>query len=379
MATPYDGKILLVSWLGRTTPGATIAGLAALIRARTPNVAGVMLKTSNGVSWQGHLNDSGPLAITGVTRIAEWVAEFERQGLEVHVWGVPRAKRPPGAEKSPDLAREAEKFANAASVPGVRSLLLDVELGPAYWQGRPPEVTELMATIRGNVPAGTHIGLILDGRRNRPFSFWVDPWIPFVDSLHPMVYPVLFGSFQSIEQHLDEAFRNLAGYNKPIAPMLQAFGEFNRRPTPDEITRQGTAAWRRGAAGLSFFRLGSDLWIVDKKPQMGDPEYAAIAQIPLPGQPGQVAPPTYTWQNVINATVTVAARANGDWVQWFGDAGVWRVFDNALRDRPYTGPAIEFWPLPLELRRQILELVGLSPAELARLTAAAQAEEGSTP
>ena len=165
MTTPYDGRILLVNWVPSTTPGTTIADLAELLCAKARNVAGVMLKTSNGVSWQGHLGsaDPSPQAVTGVTRIRQWVDEFARYDLEVHVWGVPRAKRPPGASESPDIDKEAEKFILAASVPGIKSLLLDVEHGPYYWLGTPDEVRRLMSRVRTGVPDGVHIAMILDG------------------------------------------------------------------------------------------------------------------------------------------------------------------------------------------------------------------------
>jgi predicted double-glycine peptidase len=378
MSTPYDGKILLVNYLGRTTPGDSVGDLVTLLRAKVPNVAGVMLKTSNGVSWQGHLGDDGPQAVTGVRRIEEWVEAFTAQGLEVHAWGVPQAKRAEGEASSPNIEKEAEKFIGAAMVPGVKSVLLDVELGAFFWQGSPDEVRQLMTLIRRNVPDSTHIGMILDGRRNRPFSFWVDPWIPFVDSLHPMVYPILFGSSKTIAQHLDDAFQNLGAYNKPIVPMLQAFGEFQRRPTPEEIIQQGEAAWAKGAAGISFFRLGSDVWAQDGFPHMGEPEYGAIAAIAapaVPGVPGVPGAPTYSWQDVINASLTVALRIDGSWDEWWTTAGVWAVFDNSLRLRPYAGPPIAHWSIPAGPRGQIIELLKLDSVELAQVTAATQAEK----
>lgn len=376
MSTPYDGQILLVNWLGRQTPGATIADTARLLRQKMPNVAGLMLKTSNGVSWQGHLSDEGPKAVTGVRRIAEWVEAFGEQGLDIHVWGVPRARRPAGVRRSPDLAREAEKLVAAATVPGVKSLLLDVEHGPFYWEGEPIEVIELMTQVRSGVGPDCHIGMILDPRRNRPFSFWVDPWISFMNSLHPMVYPILFGSHLSIEQHIEEAFRNLGAYDMPLAPMLQAFGEFERRPTPEEIKQQGVAAWSRGAAGISFFRLGSDVWVRDGRPQMGEEEYAAIARIPRPQKgDGPADIPTYTWQDVINATVSAALEAGAAWDSWFSQAGLWTIFDNALRPHPYSGPPILHWPIPEANRRRILELLNIDSASLAKLTAERQRQQ----
>jgi hypothetical protein len=372
MATPYNGKILLVTWCGVTTPGASADKLAQLIRAKMPNVAGVMLKTSNGVSWQGQLSDNDPKAVTGVTRIQEWVDAFSANNLEVHVWGVPRAKRPAGAAVSPDITNEAKKFISAARVPGVKSLLLDVEKGDFYWLGTPDEARDLMTQIRAEVPAGTHIGLILDGRRNRPFEFWVEPWLPFVNSLHPMVYPNLFDGSKTIEQHLDEAFQSLMAYGKPIVPMLQAFGEAGRRPTPDEVTRQGNAAFARQAAGISYFRLSSDVWSEDGQPHMGEPEYAAIAAVTLPGSSAQ---PVYTWQMVINAVYVVALRVGEDYSQWLDGAGFWTLFTNASRGQPYSGLAIANWPMPANRRAQILDLLEHNTAdELVQLAVQAAGE-----
>lgn len=280
MTTPYDGKILLVNWKGITTPGQTVAETAALIRQKMPNVAGVMLRTSYGTNWQAVAGAENDLkSITGVRRIGEWVAAFAELGLEIHVWGIPRARRL--GETPPNLVQEAKLFADAANVPGVKSLLLDVEHGDKYWLGTPQEVGQLMSLIRQQVRPETHIGLILDGRNNRPFSYWVDPWIPFIDSLHPMVYPVLFGRDWSIDHHLNIAHSNLARYGKPIFPMLQSVCDGDR-PTAAEITRQGALALAQGAAGMSFYRLGSDLWYLDQRPHMEESAYTAITAIPLP-------------------------------------------------------------------------------------------------
>ncbi|MEW5987933.1 MAG: C39 family peptidase [Chloroflexota bacterium] len=325
MTTPYDGKILLVYTGSAALPGLSITGVATRIRQKTPNAAGILLKVINGARWQGAGNSQEPKAITGPGRLADWVEEFNRQGLEVHVWGVPRASRPE------NVAVEARLYVSAANVPGVRSLLLDVEHGPAYWQGTAAQARALMEQMRAGVPAAFSIGLTLDGRRNRPFSVFVDPFIPFVDTLHPQVYPILFGSFKSIGEHLDEAFGNLAAYDKPIVPVLQAFVETTRRPTPAEITLQGHLAFSRGAVGVAYFRLGDDLARLDGRPHPGDAEYAAIAAvrptteaqareerrrrlqttgrlIGIHGAPGAAAPSQPTWDTWIGYLKEMGVR-----------------------------------------------------------------------
>ncbi len=376
MTTPYDGKVLLVNWLARLTPGGTIDEFAQLIRQKMPNVAGVMLKTSNGRSWQGHLSGDqvDPKAVTGTNRIKEWVDAFGAHDLEVHVWGVPRAKPSPGESMDDALAKEAEKFIQAANVPGVKSVLLDVEMGESYWLGAYTHARRFMDLLNGGLSGDTHIGLILDGRLNRDFRVWVDPWLENVGSLHPMIYPILFGPYQSIEAHIDESFRNLERYGLPIVPMLQ-LAAAGGRPGPDQIIQQGAAAWARGAAGLSFFRIGSDRWGVDGQPHSGDREYAALARIETRAAPPEAEVPAdlpYTWQDVINAVVTVASEKGGDWNRWLSDSGYWRLFVNDLRPLPYTGPPIELWPLEAELRLAILKLLDLDSAELIRITIDAQ-------
>ncbi|GEM_PF-1465473 len=376
MPTPYDNKIILVNFRGFTTPGRSPAETAQIIRQKTPNVAGIMLKTTNGILWQGEIaGDNDPKAIKGPQSIRQWVEAFSAQNLDVHVWGVPRARRQPGQTQSFELQAEADKLIQSVQ-PGVKSLVLDVEIGDFYWLGTPDEARRLMEMVRAGLPAGTHIGLCIDGRRNRDFRWWVDPWIPFIDSIQPMIYPILFGRWQSIEKHIEESFNNLRGYNKPLIPMLQAFGEAGVRPTPAEIMEQGNAAFARGAAGITFFRLGQDLWGVDRKPHMGDPEYTGISAItlPQPVQPAAPALPTYTWQDVINAAVAVAARTNNRWQDWLEISGFMGVFANNLRNQQYTGPAISAWPIAQDIRTQILDLLKLDSVTLARTTADIQSE-----
>jgi hypothetical protein len=357
MSTPFDGKILLVNWKARNTPGVSIDDCARLIIEEMPNVAGIMLKCSNGARWQGELNDFGPQAVTGVDRIGDWVETFSGHGLEVHTWGVPRAKRQTG--QAPDLAGEAEKFILAGRVEGVKSVSLDVEHGRFYWQGTAGEATELMTLIRQGLPPPLHVAMILDGRRNRPFQRYVDPWLPFVDSLHPMVYPIMFGRHKSIEEHLDSTFNLLEPYGKPLVPMLQSVAEMGGRPTPEEIITQGEASFARGAAGISFFRLGTDTWSGDGLPFMGQPEYDAVAQIQLPETTTLT---DHSWYDVIRATDGVAGRNDADWRAWFAGAGVWSAFSQFLKENGYSGPLLEDWPLPDDIREQLLAWLEEQPA-----------------
>lgn len=366
MMTPYDSKILLMVRQGIITPGANPSETADLLRTKMPNVAGVILRTSHGVSWQGRLaRDKGVKAVTGVRRVADWVEAFGERGLEVHAWGAPRLR------EADDLDTEAERLAAAAAVWGIRSLLIEIKQGEDGWMGTPEQATELMERVRAATGRDVHIGLMLDGRHNRPFDHWVEPWLPFVGSLHPTVFPIAFGRDLSVEQHLNIAFNNLGAYMRPIYPVLQ-MACLGDRPTPEEITQQGLQALAHGASGLAYFRLGIDRWEVDGQPHTGDSVYDAVAAIHMRAPGLEELAPAYTWQDVINATNTVAVKAGqGDqWWAWFAHSNV--PWAKVVREAPYSGVPVEQWPIDADIRKQILDLLQLPSDDLVRVTSDAQ-------
>ena len=274
--------IYLVIWLGEQTPGVSFATLAGHISSMMPNVTGVFYKAINGISWQP---GSGPKAIHGPAEIEALVNAFAQHNLEVHLWGVPRGLQ------AADIPVEAQRWIDAGNVTGVQSLHLDIEFGSDYWQGNSTQAQELISLIRNGLPTGFHVGAILDARDGHIGQFsTVFASVEF-DSLHPMVYPILFGNFQSIDQHMAESVNNLLPFNKPILPMLQAFCDVGGRPTPAQIGEQATAAWNHGAAAISFFRMGTDICGQDNLPHMGDAEYAAIAALAMPLPPEPAIPP----------------------------------------------------------------------------------------
>lgn len=353
---PYDGKILLVNWKGATTPGRTVAEVVQLIKDKMPNVSGVMLKTSNGISWQGHLSsgDGSEQSITSTAKIKGWVDAFAEQGLEIHVWGVPRGKR------AEDIEREAKLLARAANVSGVKSLLLDVEHYAGYWEGTDTQATQLMTSLRAQLKdPEMHLGMIIDGRKYIDYEAFEAPWLSHFDSFHPMVYPIFFGQPTNggIDQALDVAFEKFVPTGKPVIPMLQAFTEFNGRPTPEQIAYQGQAALNQGASGISFFRLGSDIYSRDGQPHMGDPEYAGIAAIRLDRD-------GFTWQDVINASITVAGGDMNLWSQWWRQTGMNNFFNNSLRPEPYNGPHVDTLGIPEDKRDELMALLRRSSEEI---------------
>ncbi len=250
MTTPFDRRILWVHWEGDAVTERTVGEMADAIKQNTPNVAGVLLKTSNGATWQGSLDRKTAFAVNGATSIQAWVNELNQRGLETHLWCVVRGN---------DIGAEAEIVAQACNVAGVKSMVLDVEGGADYFGGKTAaDARNLITRIRAAISNSFHLGLNFDARGSHPTNIHIDEWIPHVQSLHPMVYHWEFGSGKNgPEAYLDDTFGVLNRYGLPIVPMLQTY------PTPStmpeiEVTKAGNYAFTKGAVGISLFRYGGD-------------------------------------------------------------------------------------------------------------------------
>ena len=250
MATPFDGRILWVHWKGEAVLENSIEELAQAIKQQTPDVAGVVIKIADGDAWQGNFDSKAALAIDGPQALSWWVDTLRQHELETHLWSVIRGN---------DVPREAELLIQACSVPGVQSLLLDVEAGPEYFGGKTAQdARDLITRVRAGVDPGFHLGLNFDTRGSHPATIHIDEWLPHVQSLHPMVYHWHFGSGTAgPEGYLDAAFGRLAHYALPVVPMLQTYPE--PRPVPAEhVSRAGNYAFKKGAFGVTLFRYGKE-------------------------------------------------------------------------------------------------------------------------
>ncbi len=242
-----------------------MASLAAAVRTHTPNVAGVAIKTSNGKDWQGHHDDTkAAMAVVGPGSIAQWVTALSAHGLEAHAWCVVHGR---------DIEVEARRVLEACHVPGLRSMILDVEAGERYFGGQPADVARaFICRVRAELPGTFHLGLCLFVRGDEPEKIHLEEWLPYVNSLHPMIYHWDFSSGSSGPRpYLDEAFSRLAPYGLPLVPILQTYPDpESGKPVPEaHIVEAGDYAFQKGAAGISFFRLGA----------AGPPEFAAIRRI----------------------------------------------------------------------------------------------------
>lgn len=56
--------------------------------------------------------------------------------------------------------------------------------------------------------------------------------------------------------------------------------------------------------------------------------------------------PGYTWSELLRIVVAVGEERKERWMHWLQEAGATAILDNQdLKDEPYSGPAVESWPL----------------------------------
>lgn len=281
----YDGRLSLVYWTPRSIVETTIAQFADSLRNGAPNINGVMVKTNNGAVWQGAFDSSKPnLNINSTADVQRWVDALAAKGLETHAWGVVR-----GINGS--VQAEIDRFVQIAQVPGVRSLLLDLEEGPAYFVGDQNAARQIAQGLRSRLGPTFHIGLIFDYRSNRPQRLWVQTiWLPYIDSLHPMVYHYHFG--QSAQTALTNCYNVIGGWGKAVYPMLQGYspgGTIGLYPASDIPPTANLAINNFGARGLSWYRYGRGLNIPDEG--LGAADLPEVAKVQLPAAPPPPPPP----------------------------------------------------------------------------------------
>lgn len=241
MATPYDGKVCLWHWEGDAVGYATIDELARDVRKQCPVADAIFVKTSDGDAWQGNYDSKTSMRIDDPGDVSRWVQTLANHGLEFHAWCVLRGL---------NVNAEADLIIQVAQVPGVKSVILDVEPYDLYWQGSRNDVIALMTRVRNAIGRNFHIGLSVDPRSHWYDEIYPDAWRPYVDSLHPQCYWGTMG--RSPESILTETYVTWGSYGVPIIPVLQAHAV-----SQDSIRQaQDIARSVRGATGLSYWRIG---------------------------------------------------------------------------------------------------------------------------
>jgi len=237
--TPYDGKVALWHWKGTSVPETSIEQLVANIKARTPNVKQIWVKTSDGVDWMGEYDDSA-FAINGPQSVDRWVQVLEANGMEFHAWCVPQGL---------DIARETALINAVCQRPGVKSMILDVEPYAGFWQGGRNAVRPFMLAIRQAIGNRFHIGMSVDSRPAHYESIFPGEWQPFVNSIHPQTYWHTFR--RDVSDVIDEMYATWKPFGKPIVPAFQGDA-----PVIDQQQAHTIATQKYGAPGVSWWRYG---------------------------------------------------------------------------------------------------------------------------
>ena len=244
MPTPYDGKVAVWHVQGDWVPGVnTIEELAQRIKQQTPAVNAIFVKTSNGNQWMGSRDTKTAMEINGPADIAKWVSAFNKVGIEVHAWAVVEGLHIPS---------EISLIVQACRVPGIQSMILDVEPYQNYWKGTAQDATRLMEGIRGQLGAAFHIGMSVDPRSGHYQSIFPTSWRPYIGSVHPQCY---WGEMnRSPKSILDETYTTWGAYGLPLYPVLQTWDV-----SADSVSdAQDIVLSKRGARGLSYFRVGAE-------------------------------------------------------------------------------------------------------------------------
>lgn len=247
--TPYDSLVGLWHHWGRKASNQTIDDFARTIQQRAPAIKAVFIKTHHGPKWMSEWGDSSPsLAISGADSIRRWVETLNKYNMEFHAWCVPEGI---------DLPNEAQRMIDVANVPGVKSLILDVEPYTGFYKGPRSSVRPLMSQVRANIAGGFHISMSVDPRPQHFKTIFPDEWFPFVGSILPQVY---WRTFQvTPDKALADAYSTWQGYRRPIYPVFQVLGGISA-----EMTRaRSLAISQYRATGLSWWlhsAITEDTW-----------------------------------------------------------------------------------------------------------------------
>ena len=239
--TPYDNKIAVWYHTGQSVAEQTIDQLAQSIRRYAPAVSQVWVKTSDGGDWMGKFDSKPSMAITGPDAIKTWIRTLQRYGLEFHAWAVPRGL---------NVDAEANVIMATCQIPGVRSMILDVEPYNGFYQGPRESVRPLMLKVRSGLPGAYHIAMTVDPRPAHYDAIFPDEWFPFVNSVHLQLY---WGDFkQSPEDTLASGYNTWAKYNRPLFPVLQGYSV----DTPSMDRARSLAVNTYKSVGISWWVLG---------------------------------------------------------------------------------------------------------------------------
>jgi murein DD-endopeptidase MepM/ murein hydrolase activator NlpD len=329
MTTLYDDKVALWHWRGTNLSEKTIEDAVRTIRRWAPFVKQVWVKTSDGNNWMGRWDDTA-LAITGVESIQRWVQVLEAHGMEFHAWCVP---------KGIQIESEADLIIQTCNIAGVRSMILDVEPHPGFWEGGRAAIRPFMTRVRRGVGGRFHLGMSMDPRRHWYNAIFPEDWKSFINSVHPQVY---WSSFQlPVKQTIDEVYAVWGNYGRPIIPVLQGYVDPAEMEEARDYVIQKYGAksiswWRFGVAGPTHYPIINRPIVSVPKPDPDEPIGGYYgAEIVVTPQDPRFAIGTHTGQPVDE----VFRQFRGTWgwqVRYKSTAvsqsSVWALWDPQLTE-----------------------------------------------
>lgn len=242
-------------WVWQFSEDGTAMEIASALAAQR---LAAIVKTHDGTEWMANF-DHVPGAIDGPGQVATVAGMFENGGVPFHAWCV---------VKGIDPAGEAAMAADVLAA-GARSLVLDLEDHPGFWEGTHEGAIAFGEALRARQPSA-RIDISIDPRPWLNTRLPVDEFVAFTDGVRPQLYWELFGGTDHANafgymgyppgpsgvtpEFLVDASRLMLGpYDRWILPVAQwdpldaaAFPRFVRRAWEQQMPE--VSVWRYGTA-----------------------------------------------------------------------------------------------------------------------------------
>jgi hypothetical protein len=223
-----------------------------------------IMKTHDGTDWMANF-DPVPGAIDGPAQVATIAGIFESRGVPFHAWCV---------LKGIDPVTEAQMVADVLAA-GARSITLDLEDHPGFWEGTHEAANVFGAELRARNDAA-RVDISIDPRPWLNTRLPIDEFVAFTDGIRPQLYWDLFGGVDHANAFaymgypppaegvtpaflVDAAREMLAPYDRWILPIAHAAPE-----DPSSIPQFLYRAWQQQMPEVSVWRYAlTDATLLD--------------------------------------------------------------------------------------------------------------------
>ncbi|MCB9484386.1 MAG: LysM peptidoglycan-binding domain-containing protein [Dehalococcoidia bacterium] len=188
------------------------------------NGLGIVVKTHDGSDWMSEYDDS-PTAVYGPGAVADFARFFEDGGVPFHAWALVKGLNPEA---------EAQMAADVLSA-GARSIFLDLEAHPGFWEGEEVDAGIFGEALRIKQP-NARISTSIDPRPWEIDRIPLDIFAAFSDEISPQAYWGFFNNDANATKYkasgssvpdggisasfvIGNMMERLAPYNRPIHPI----------------------------------------------------------------------------------------------------------------------------------------------------------------